>query len=232
MGMDMGEPAETRNLARRTWDHIVHPQRRGHGVRLIAAVILLIVSALPIERDNVPTWEKEIFESINHLPAWLNPPLQVVMQLGNLIAVPVIALLAYLMWRRWRVSIDIAISGVAAWILARVLKEAVGRGRPGDLLQEVILRDPAASGLGFVSGHTAVATAVATVLAAYLGARGTVVAVLAAVSVGISRIYVGAHLPLDVVGGAMMGWALGSLIHFFVLPELTGTDPDELTPLD
>lgn len=215
---------------KRVWDHIVHPHRRGHGLRLVAAVILLIISALPIERNSVPTWEKEIFEFFNHLPDWLNPPLQVVMQLGNLLVVPIVALVAYFVWRRWRVPIDIAVSGVAAWVLARIVKDAVGRGRPGDLLQEVINRDPAQHGLGFVSGHMAVATAVATVLAAYLGARGTVIAVVAATVVGISRIYVGAHLPLDVIGGAMMGWALGSLIHFFVLPELTGTDPDELVP--
>jgi undecaprenyl-diphosphatase len=193
-------------------------------------LVLLVVSALPIERGSVPTWEKEIFEFFNHAPDWLNPPLQVLMQLGNLFVVPVVALIGFFVWRRWRVSIDIAISGVAAWTLARIVKGAIGRGRPGDLLTDVIYRDPAQHGLGFVSGHTAVATAVATVLAAYLGARGTIIAVVLAAVVGISRIYVGAHLPLDVVGGAMMGWAIGSLIHFFVLPELTGTDPDELAP--
>jgi glycosyltransferase 2 family protein len=223
------ERAQGRSF-RRTWEHILHPRRRRHGVRLLVAIVLLVLSALPIERGSVPQWEKDVFEAFNHLPDWLNPPLQVVMQLGNLLMVPVVAGVAYLVWRRWRVAIDIAVSGVAAWLLARIVKNAVGRGRPGDLLQEVILRDPAQHGLGFVSGHMAVAAAVATVLAAYLGARGTLIAVVAAALVGISRIYVGAHLPLDVVGGAMMGWAIGSLIHFFVLPELTGTDPDELAP--
>jgi glycosyltransferase 2 family protein len=32
--------------------------------------------------------------------------------------------------------------------------------------------------------------------------------------VAFARIYVGAHLPLDVLGGAAMGWAIGSLVHF------------------
>jgi undecaprenyl-diphosphatase len=194
----------------------------------VIALGLLVLSALPIERNSVPTWEKEIFESINHLPEWLNPPVQVVMQLGNWLAVPVIALLVLMIWKRWRVAVDLAISGTAAWLLARVLKDNVGRGRPGDLLQEVILRDAPSHGLGFVSGHTAVATALATVAAAYLGARATVIVVVLAALVGFARIYVGAHLPLDVVGGATMGWAIGSLIHFFVLPELTGVEADEL----
>jgi undecaprenyl-diphosphatase len=195
---------------------------------LVIALGLLILSALPIERNSVPTWEKEIFESINHLPDWLNQPVQVVMQLGNWLAVPLIALLVLMIWKRWRVAVDLAISGTAAWLLARVLKDSIGRGRPGDLLQDVILRDAPSHGLGFVSGHTAVAAALATVAAAYLGARTTVILVVLAALVGFARIYVGAHLPLDVVGGATMGWAIGSLIHFFVLPELTGVEADEL----
>jgi undecaprenyl-diphosphatase len=199
---------------------------------LVVALALLVLITLPIERARVPTWEKDAFETINTLPDWLNPPVQAVMQLGNMIAVPVIALLAFLVWRRWRVAIDLTISGTAAWLLARVMKNGVGRGRPGDLLEDVILRDAPSHGLGFVSGHTAVAAALATVFAAYLGARATIVAIVLAALVGFGRIYVGAHLPLDVVGGALMGWAIGSLIHFFVLPELTGMDPDELAPAE
>lgn len=217
---------------RRAWDHVVHPHRRGHGVRLMVALVLLILTSLPIERGFVPAWERDLFEAINTLPDWLHPPIHVVMQLGNFLAIPVVALAAYLLWRRWRVVVDLVVSGLGAWLLARIVKGAVERGRPGELLHDVILRDGASSGFGFVSGHAAVAAALATVIAAYLGARGTIVAVVAAAIVAFSRVYVGMHLPLDVVGGAAMGWAIGSLIHFFVLPELTGTDPDEVAAIE
>lgn len=222
-----GAPARGAGL--RLWDHLIHPHRRGHGLRLVIALVLLVLSTLPIERYSVSNSEKELFEVINHLPGWLNIPVQTVMQLGNLLAVPLVALVAFLVWRRWRVVIDLLLAGASAWMLARLVKDGVGRGRPAALLEDVILRDPA-DGLGFVSGHSAVAAAVATVLAAYLGARGTIAVIVVAALVGLGRIYVGAHLPLDVVGGATMGWAIGSLIHFFVLPELTGTDPDETVP--
>lgn len=221
------ENAPQVGIFRRAWDACVHPRRRGHGLRLVIALVLLVVSALPIERNSVSTWEKEIFESINGLPEWLNAPLQVVMQLGNLVTVFIIAALVLTIWRRWRLTVDLAVSGTAAWMLARIVKDRVERGRPGDLLQDVILRDAPSHGLGFVSGHTSVAAALATVAAAYLGARWTLVVILLAALVGFGRIYVGAHLPLDVLGGATMGWAIGSLIHFFVLPEITGVDADE-----
>jgi undecaprenyl-diphosphatase len=41
-------------------------------------------------------------------------------------------------------------------------------------------------------------------------------AVAVAAAVCISRLYVGAHLPLDVVGGAALGWAAGSLVHLLL----------------
>jgi glycosyltransferase 2 family protein len=217
---------------RRSWDHVVHPRRRGHGTRLLVALVLLLLSAVPLERDSVSNFEKEIFEWLNGLPDALNGPVQVVMQLGNWLAVPVIGLLVLAIFKEWRVAIDLAIAGTAAWLIARVVKEMVERGRPGDLLSDVILRDAPESGLGFVSGHTAVAAALATVAAAYLGVRWKIVVIVLAVLVGLSRIYVGAHLPLDVVGGAMMGWAIGSLIHFFVLPKVTGEDVDDLADAD
>jgi glycosyltransferase 2 family protein len=73
------------------------------------------------------------------------------------------------------------------------------------------------TGLGFVSGHSAVAFALATTLAPELprGARIAPLALAAVVAGG--RVYAGAHLPLDVVGGIGMGviggvaarWGLG-----------------------
>ncbi|MCA1657062.1 MAG: phosphatase PAP2 family protein, partial [Actinobacteria bacterium] len=71
-------------------------------------------------------------------------------------------------------------------------------------------RGPDAAGLGYLSGHAAVAVAVALGTAALPRLRGPGrAAVLAAVPVvGLCRIYVGAHLPLDVLGGAALGLAI------------------------
>lgn len=72
------------------------------------------------------------------------------------------------------------------------------------------LRHVPAGGLGFVSGHAAVATFLATVAWPYLGRAGRWVAGTVAALVCLARVYVGAHLPLDVVGGAVLGIAVGT----------------------
>jgi undecaprenyl-diphosphatase len=69
------------------------------------------------------------------------------------------------------------------------------------------------SGLGFPSGHAAVAAAMMTAASPHLspparGAGWTVVALVAT-----ARMYVGAHLPLDVAGGLLLGWTIGSSVR-------------------
>ena len=68
-----------------------------------------------------------------------------------------------------------------------------------------------AGGFGYVSAHTAVAVALAAAIAPSFPRAAQVVAVVLAVLVGFARIYAGAHLPLDVVGGAGLGLVCGTL---------------------
>jgi undecaprenyl-diphosphatase len=147
------------------------------------------------------------------------------MQLGNLLAVPaagVVALLA----RRFRLALDLVLSGAGAWLSAKVVKQVAFRGRPGQLLGHVVLRHAPAAGHGFVAGHAATAFALATAAFPYLGKRVRWVVVVLALIVGGARIYVGAHLPLDVIGGTALGVAVGSLVHIV----LGSPDPSDASP--
>ncbi|CAN5846217.1 hypothetical protein BH23ACT10_BH23ACT10_35280 [soil metagenome] len=187
--------------------------------RLVAgiavAVVVIAVSWVTVNRPFVPVSEAHVFRWVNHAPVALWPVLWPVMQLGNLVAPLAVAGAAAAARRRWRPVVAVLISAYGAWALAQIVKQAVARGRPDVLLPDVVLHE-GTHGLGFVSGHTAVATAMATAVWPYLRWRGrAVVAVLCAL-VGLGRIYAGAHLPLDVVGGVAIGMVAGLITNGLV----------------
>jgi membrane-associated phospholipid phosphatase len=182
-------------------------------VALVAGgAALLLVAALPVHPDHVPDAEAAVFRVVNGttvLPFVLVWP---VMQLGNVLVVPA-SVLAAAAFRRWRLAVELLIAGTATYLLAKVVKGIWPRGRPDGLLADVVIRGAEAHGRGFVSGHAATLAALAAVAWPWLGRRGRIaVAVLVAV-VCLARVYVGAHLPLDVVGGAALGLAVAGLVR-------------------
>ena len=84
------------------------------------------------------------------------------------------------------------------------------RPRPYEVVADAILRQDPAHGTSFPSSHTAIAFAVAIALVPFLARPIGVTAIGYAVLVGWSRMYLGVHYPLDVLGGAGIGIALGS----------------------
>lgn len=180
-------------------------------VGLIGILILAItsVAALP---DDITPLEEWGFRVLNDLPDWIEYPGWPVMQVGSILAVPILAI-GYMVYSRWwQLPTRLALAGTTAWILAKVAKSLVERGRPDVFLSNVNLR-PAWSGLGFPSGHTAVAFAIAVVLTSTLSRRWRIVVWVVAIAAGLLRMYTAAHLPLDVLGGWGLGLAVGSIVE-------------------
>lgn len=191
------------------------PRHPGDAVRVGIAVLVLVVSAVFIHHDRVGVLETNVFRVFNDLPAALLPVLWVVMQAGNFIAIPVAAVVVAAT-RRYRLATEILLAGIGVWLLAKEVKNLIPRGRPASLLSDVHIHGAAAGGRGFLSGHAAVAAAIVTLISPYLGRRTRRALLLVVVTVCVARMYVGAHLPLDVIAGAALGWGAASAIHLLL----------------
>jgi membrane-associated phospholipid phosphatase len=188
-------------------------RRRGQDVvLLLVGFAVLALTAIPIDAQSVGALETDLFRLVNDLPGAIYGAVWPVMQLGNVIIAPVLALVA-LITRRFRLAAAIALSGFVVWLLAKVVKDLVERGRPAELLEEVLRRGAPRVGQGYPSGHAAVAVAIAVVVSPYLSRPLKAVAWTLAAAVCVARVYVGAHLPLDVLGGAAFGLAIGALCN-------------------
>jgi undecaprenyl-diphosphatase len=169
----------------------------------------LATTALVAASGQVSELEREAFVAVNSLPGAAAPGVWVVMQAGSLPAVFVVGGVA-LVARRPRPALALVAGGTTAWGLAKVVKQAVGRQRPEALLHDVIVRGPVATGLGFPSGHAAVAVALMAIAGPSLTRPARVAGWAVVGMVAAARVYVGAHLPLDAAGGILLGWAVGS----------------------
>jgi undecaprenyl-diphosphatase len=118
---------------------------------------------------------------------------------------------------------------------SQVLKRVTCRPRPvygmGGFAPLVVIPDR----YSFPSGHTAAAFGVAVALAGQ-GGGVALITLLLAFGIGISRVYLGAHYPLDVAAGVLVGALSGVIARLLVdggyhLAEFLGYAGLSLVPL-
>ena len=197
--------------------------RRWNLIVLVVASVTLAATTAAASAA-LTDLEVEMFRAVNDLPQGLYTVVWPVMQYGTFITIPALSVIA-LLFRRFRLAIAMLLAGVGVYLLAIVIKGLVDRGRPDALIDGVDGREVFGEGsLGYPSGHAAVAAALTVVVAAHLSKWWTVATLLLGVAVVFGRIYVGAHLPLDVVGGAALGAISGSVVNLLIPPRPRAAD--------
>ena len=107
-------------------------------------------------------------------------------------------------WRRWGVLVLTVLVVSVADLAARGLKEIFDVERPSVRYAAPKSLVPAPHDHSFPSGHAATSFAAATVLTAASPRWGPLWFLLA-LAIGFTRVYVGVHYPLDIIGGALLG---------------------------
>lgn len=175
----------------------------------VFSIIILILSTLQaLSKGLFDSVEKPVFDYFNNLPAILDGIMYAITQFGGAGSIVLWVAAAWLLINR-RAAITVAGAGMSSWYIAKLFKALVGRGRPEALLENLnLFADKSLGGFGFPSGHATFVAACATVLYFQIDRKYRKYLILIVVLVGISRMYLGAHFPLDIIGG----WALGTLI--------------------
>ncbi len=192
---------------------VSYERRWGDPVRATVGIGVLAGSGAIAASGTVSSAEASVFDAINGLPNWLSPLMVALQYLGVLAVGPVFAAAAAI-WRKWRLALAALAATALKLELERVVKAVVERQRPAVTEADAVLRGNVPHhGLSFVSGHAVLATALAGLLSPYLRGRIKAIPWIVAGLVCVARVYLGAHNPLDVVGGAGLGLAIAGVLN-------------------
>jgi len=199
------------------------------AARGILSSMLLVFSILAVSLvwslgQRVDVWAFLFFNLRGPRPLWLDRTMLGFTQLGSGIAALAISLVLFLAGDRL-VAYELILGTLTLWIVVELVKAVVRRSRPFIRVTQARIVGSQADGRSFPSGHTSQAFFMATLMAQYFHAGVWAVFLLYSVAllIGITRMYVGAHYPRDVLAGAILGSAwglLGVLIDGYMLSSI------------
>ncbi|TML17572.1 MAG: phosphatase PAP2 family protein [Actinobacteria bacterium] len=153
---------------------------------------------------------------VHHRTGWLNPVFEGLSWAGRLGLLWIaLALVLSVLWRRWGVLfMTLFAVAVADWA-SMGLKALVDRPRPPLRYAQPKVLVPLPHDASFPSGHAATSFAAATILS-FAAPRLAPFLFLLAAAIAFSRVYVGVHYPLDVIGGAVLGVLVGLGVRYLI----------------
>jgi len=138
---------------------------------------------------------------------WLTPIMQFITTLGDSGAIWIAFTIIMLLNKKTRETGWMSFASLSTMLIINnlIIKNAVHRKRPYVVIQGLEFITKAPSDYSFPSGHSACAMAGACIMYKYLPKWAGIPAMILAILICASRLYVGVHYPSDVLGGMILG---------------------------
>ena len=163
---------------------------------------------------NFPAWDAELFSFFNGLHVdWLDPIMVAISSVP--IWIPLYVIVAFFIFKKYKWNGLLYMASVVLCIaivdqMSTVIKYAFERPRPCNALPSVYLLETCGNGYSFISNHASNVFGFAMVTTLLFKKRWYTISIFIwALVVAYSRIYLGKHYPLDIVGGAAFGMFVG-----------------------
>ena len=189
---------------------------------MLIGFMILSLSLILSAGQRLDAWFFLLLNIRGKRPLWLDRMMFWITQLGHAFATLGIAIILLLIGKQI-LSYKLILGSLSLWLMVELLKLIVHRSRPFVRLTQTRIVGGKAIGRSFPSGHTSQVFFTATLMIQgfHLPLPAALGFYALAFLVGITRIYVGAHYPRDILAGAILGsaWGLlwGLVDHFFFI---------------
>lgn len=155
----------------------------------------------------------------------VTPFMQGITFLGNSGWFWVFVSIILIFWKKYRkIGMASSLALMGSFILNNlILKNAVGRIRPYEVIPDLVLIGNKAWDASFPSGHSGCSFAAATVFFLMFPKKIGIPAIILAAIIAFSRLYIGIHYPTDVLVGTLDGILLG-MGSVMLIKQKTGLD--------
>lgn len=188
---------------------------------IVMSIVLFIILAIAINADILSGFESWVyFESVEHMSDILTNILIFITNFGGPIGISLICITIFLIPKlRNKLGLPVSIAVSTSFILNIILKLIFARERPD------ILRLVTENSYSFPSGHAMINMALYTVLIiyAYKSIKSKrikypliILMMILVIAIGFTRIYLGVHYAGDIIGGWLLGFAIGLCVYMLM----------------